>query len=258
MTIWDKFSLIGRTAVVTGGAMGLGYAMAEAMAQAGANIAMVDINLDMAKESANKIKEFHTDCIAVYCDVTNEKSVTKTVDEVIEYFGSLDILLNNAGICIHENTENVTLEDWHKIMKVNLDGVFLMSRAVFPEMKKKKHGVIVNISSISGVIVTTPQNQAAYNASKAGVIQLTKSLATEWAPYNIRVNAIAPGYMLTSMTRPIFEEGGPMVKQWMDMSPMKRTGQPEELGGAIVYLASEASTFTTGSILFVDGGYSCW
>jgi len=258
MNIWDKFSLQGKTAVVTGGAMGLGYAMAEAMAQAGANIAIADINLDMAKDAADKLKEYGTECIAVYCDVTDETSANKAVTEVLDRLGSLDILLNNAGICMHENSEDVTLDDWYKVMKVNLDGVFIMSKAVAPEMIKNKRGVIVNISSMSGIIVNTPQNQASYNASKAGVIHLTKSLATEWAPYNIRVNTIAPGYMLTAMTKPTFEENGPMVKRWMNMSPMGRPGQPEELGGAIVYLASDASTFTTGVVLTVDGGYTCW
>lgn len=258
MNILEKFSLKGKTAIVTGGAQGLGYAMAEAMAQAGANIAIADINLPLAKQAAEEIKQYNTNCIAVYCDVTDEDSANKAVGEILDQLGSLDILLNNAGICIHENSEDVTLDNWHKVMGVNLDGVFIMTKAVAPWMVKNKQGAIVNISSMSGVIVNTPQNQASYNASKAGVIHLTKSLAAEWAPYNIRVNTIAPGYMLTAMTEPTFTEKGPMVKRWMNMSPMNRPGLPEELGGAIVYLASDASSFTTGSVLVVDGGYTCW
>lgn len=258
MKILDRFSLKGKTAVVTGGAQGLGYAMAEAMAQAGANIAIADINIDLAKRAAQEISQNGTKCRSYFCDVTDEISANKAVNEILEHFGSLDILLNNAGICIHENSEAVSLDNWNKVMGVNLDGVFIMSKAVFPWMKQNKGGSIVNISSMSGMIVNTPQNQASYNSSKAGVIHLTKSLATEWAPYNIRVNTIAPGYMLTAMTKHDFDENGPMVQRWMNMSPMKRPGEPDELGGAIVYLASDASTFTTGAVLTIDGGYTCW
>ena len=172
--------------------------------------------------------------------------------------GGLDILLNNAGICIHSDSQDMLLSDWKKIMSVNLDGIFLMSKAAARLMMENRKGSIINISSMSGLIVNTPQNQSAYNASKAGAIHLTKSLATEWAPYNIRVNTIAPGYMVTPMTQPTFDENGEMVRRWMSMSPMNRPGQPEELGGAIVYLASDASSFTTGAVLSVDGGYTCW
>lgn len=258
MNILEKFSLKDKTVLVTGGAMGLGFSMAESMAQAGANIALMDINLKLALLSAEKLKFYGTKCIAVYGDVSNETSVDLAINEVLAKLGGVNILLNNAGICIHQNSEEVSLEDWHKVMSVNLDGIFIMSKAVFPWMKKNNGGSIINISSMSGIIVNTPQNQASYNASKAGVIHLTKSLATEWAPYNIRVNTIAPGYMMTAMTKPTFEENGLMVKKWMNMSPMERPGQPEELGGAIVYFASDASSFTTGSVLVVDGGYTCW
>jgi NAD(P)-dependent dehydrogenase (short-subunit alcohol dehydrogenase family) len=258
MNILDKFSLKSRTAIVTGGAQGLGYAMAEAMAQAGAKIAIADINLPLAKDAAAQLKQYGTECLAVHCDVTDEASASKAVKEILDNFGSLDILLNNAGICIHENSEDVSLENWNKVMGVNLDGVFIMSKAVAPWMMDHKQGAIINISSMSGMIVNTPQNQASYNASKAGVIHLTRSMATEWAPYNIRVNTIAPGYMMTAMTKPTFDENGPMVKKWMKFSPMERPGQPDELGGAIVYLASDASSFTTGAVLVVDGGYTCW
>jgi NAD(P)-dependent dehydrogenase (short-subunit alcohol dehydrogenase family) len=258
MNILDKFSLKNRTAIVTGGAMGLGYAMAEAMAQAGANILVADINLKAAEPAARELCRFGTVCKAVYCDVTDESSAGQAVLAACEQLGGLDILLNNAGISIHADSQDMLLSDWKKIMSVNLDGIFIMSKAAARVMIANRKGAIVNISSMSGLIVNTPQNQSAYNASKAGVIHLTKSLAAEWAPYNIRVNTIAPGYMVTPMTQPVFDENGEMVKRWMSMSPMKRPGQPEELGGAIVYFASDASSFTTGAVLSVDGGYTCW
>ena len=258
MGIMEKLSLRNKKAIVTGGATGLGYAMAEAMAQAGANILIADINLEAGERAAHSLSLYGTKCIAVYCDVVDEDNAKIAVETACERLGGLDILLNNAGICMHVDSQHMLLSDWQRIMHVNLDGVFIMSKAAAGVMMKNRSGSIVNISSMSGLIVNTPQNQSAYNASKAGVIHLTKSLATEWAPYNIRVNTIAPGYMMTRMTQPIFNEKGEMVKRWMDMSPMKRPGQPDELGGAIVYFASDASSFTTGAVLPVDGGYMCW
>ncbi len=258
MGIMDMFSLKNKAAIVTGGATGLGYAMAQAMAQAGADILIADIDLAGASRAAEELCAFGTRCSAVLCDVADEKSADNAVETVCKQFGRLDILLNNAGICLHVDSQDMLLSDWQKIMRVNLDGVFIMSKAAARVMIENRCGSIVNISSMSGMIVNTPQNQSAYNASKAGVIHLTKSLATEWAPYNIRVNTIAPGYMMTRMTRPIFDENGEMVRRWMEMSPMKRPGQPEELGGAIIYLASDASSFTTGVVLPIDGGYMCW
>lgn len=258
MTVMERFSLAGKNAIVTGGATGLGYAMAEAMAQAGADIIIADINLPSAQQAAQKISQCGVNCRAVQLDVTDEPVVEQTVRALCEEYGHLDVLLNNAGICEHIDTVKMKLSNWQKVFDVNMNGVFLMAKEVGAAMIKQGGGSIVNIASMSGLVVNTPQIQCAYNASKAGVIQLTKSLATEWAPYHVRVNAIAPGYMRTPMTAPFFAGDGPMVKRWMAMSPMGRPGQPEELGGAIVYLASEASSFTTGAVLTVDGGYTCW
>lgn len=232
--------------------------MAEAMAQVGANIVIADINLKQAEEACSKLSAYGTKCTALVCDVSDEASARETVNKTLDQFGAIDVLVNNAGICIYDNAEIYPLSDWQQVMRVNLDGVFIMSKAVAPSMIERRSGSIINISSMSGFVVNTPQNQAAYNTSKAGVIQLTKSLAMEWAQHNIRVNTIAPGYMKTEMTKPVFDENGEMVKRWMNLSPLGRPGIPEELGGTVVYLASEASSFTTGSVVVVDGGYSCW
>ena len=232
--------------------------MAEAMAQVSANIVIADINLKQAEEACSKLSAYGIKCTALICDVSDEASALETVNKTLDQFGAIDVLLNNAGICIYDNAENYPLSDWQQVMRVNLDGVFIMSKAVAPSMIERRSGSIINISSMSGFVVNTPQNQAAYNTSKAGVIQLTKSLAMEWAQHNIRVNTIAPGYMKTEMTKPVFDENGEMVKRWMNLSPLGRPGIPEELGGTVVYLASEASSFTTGSVVVVDGGYSCW
>jgi len=258
MNIIDLFSLKGRTAIVTGGAQGLGYAMAAAMAQAGANLVIADINEETARRAAMTLGSDGTKCLVVPCDVTNEDSAEAVVHTTHEYFGSVDILLNNAGVGFHVNSECMELSDWKRIIDINLNGVFIMSKAAAKRMIPQCCGTIVNIASMSGLIVNTPQKQSAYNASKAAVIHLTRSLAAEWAPYKIRVNTIAPGYMVTAMTQQVFDENGPMVKRWMDLSPMGRPGQPEELNGAIIYLASDASSFTTGAVLTIDGGYSCW
>ncbi len=258
MGIMDQFSLAGKTAIVTGGAMGLGYAMAQAMAQAGAGIVIADINYTAAEAAAHKLHAMGAKCMAIKCDVTDEQDADRAVQAAYSQMGGLDILLNNAGISLHADSQSMLLADWKRIMGVNLDGIFIMSKAASKVMIPNKQGAIINISSMSGLIVNTPQNQSAYNTSKAGVIHLTKSLAAEWAPYNIRVNTIAPGYMKTPMTQPIFDDTEGISRKWIDMTPMRRPGLPEELGGAIVYFASEASSFTTGAVLSVDGGYTCW
>ncbi|MFE3574677.1 SDR family NAD(P)-dependent oxidoreductase [Lysinibacillus sp. NPDC059133] len=257
MSILNRFSLKDTVSIVTGGAMGLGKAMALALAQAGSHIVIADVNLEEAQKTANQFKRDEgIDTLAIKMDVTNEQQVNDMVTKVLKHFGKIDVLFNNAGITIHEKAEEMSFENWNKVININLNGVFLVSKAVGKVMIDQKRGSIVNISSMSGVIANTPQCQSSYNASKAGVIMLTKSLAMEWAKHNIKVNTIAPGYMKTELTKPYFEQGGDMIDTWMSLTPMGRPGTPDELGGIALYLASEASSFVTGGVFTVDGGYT--
>lgn len=257
MNILEQFRLDDKVTIVTGGAMGLGQAMATALAQAGANIVIADIREDVAKATATTIRETEqVKTTALKVDVTNPDDVQKMVDDVVEEYGKIDILINNAGMTINEKAEDMTYEQWNKVINLNLNGVFLVAQAVGRQMIKQGYGSIVNTSSMSGLIANKPQEQCSYNASKAGVIMLTKSLAMEWSKYNIKVNTIAPGYMKTELTKPFFEQGGAMIDDWMGFTPMGRPGLPEELGGIVVYLASDASSFAQGSVFTIDGGYT--
>lgn len=257
MNILEQFRLDGKVAIVTGGAMGLGQAMATALAQAGADIVIADIQEDVAQATATTICETEgVQATSLKVDVTNPDDVQKMVDDVVDEFGKIDILINNAGMTINAKAEEMTYEQWNKVINLNLNGVFLVAQAVGRQMIKQGHGNIINTSSMSGLIANKPQEQCSYNASKAGVIMLTKSLAMEWSKYNIKVNTIAPGYMKTELTKPFFEKGGAMIDDWMGFTPMGRPGLPEELGGIVVYLASDASSFAQGSVFTIDGGYT--
>ena len=259
MNVLDKFSMKNKVSIITGAAQGLGKAMATALAQAGSDIVISEINIPLAQETARELEEkYGIKTSVVHCDVTIPKEAQNMAKTTVEKFGKIDVLVNNAGICKHIPADSVSVEDWLAVINTNLNGVFFCSQAVGKIMIGQKSGNIINISSMSGLIVKTPQPQASYNASKAAVIHLTKSLASEWAQYNIRVNTIAPGYMKTDITRPVFEKGGEWPERWMSLTPMKRPGTPDELGGIVLYLASEASSFVTGSVFLVDGGYSIW
>jgi NAD(P)-dependent dehydrogenase (short-subunit alcohol dehydrogenase family) len=257
MSILDKFKLDNQVAIVTGGASGLGKAMGKGLAEAGAHLVIADINLELAQATAD---EFTNDtgnkAIACKVDVTNVDDVYQMVEDVKKEFGRIDILFNNAGINEHVKFEDMPYDRWVKNMDVNINSMVLVSQAVGEVMIEQKRGSIVNTSSMSGIIVNTPQPQAAYNTSKGAVIMFTKSLANEWAEHNIRVNTIAPGYMKTELTKDYFAQGGEMIDTWMKFTPMGRPGVPEELQGAALYLASDASSFVTGSIVTIDGGYT--
>ena len=256
MSIMEKFQLEGNVAIVTGGARGLGKAMATALAQAGAHLIIADRNIEEAQKTANDLQKEGRETLALQIDVTRPEQVEQMVHATVEKFHKIDVLLNNAGIGMNVNIEDMAFSDWQRVMDVNLNSVFLVSQAVGRRMIQQKRGSIINVSSMSGIIVNTPLNQAAYNTSKAGVIMLTKSLAVEWAKHNIRVNTIAPGYMQTEMTRAVLEEGGETVRTWIDLTPLKRLGTPDDLQGIALYLASDASSFATGGVFSVDGGYT--
>ncbi len=258
MSVKEKFNLSGYCSIVTGGAAGLGKAMAEALADMGSDIVIADLNLTLAEKTAEEIRKKGVQVLVVESDVTNIDDAGKIVKSALEKFGKIDVLINNAGIVKNAKAEEMSFQDWYDVINVNLNGVFIMSQAVGREMIRRGKGSIINISSMSGIIVNTPQCQCAYNASKAGVISLTKSLAAEWAPYNVRVNTIAPGYMKTELTKPFFEQGGGLTDRWMEMTPMGRPGTPDELGGIAVFLASEASSYATGGVFVIDGGYTVW
>ena len=255
MGILDQFRLDGKKAIVTGGARGIGQATALAFAEAGADVAVMDI-IDTS-ETVRLIKEMGREAYSIKVDLTNEDDVNAAVAEAKEKLGAIHVLHNNAGIAHCVKCEDMTFEEWRMVMKIDLDAVFLVARAVGRIMiADGTGGSIVNTASMSGTIVNYPQEQVAYNAAKAGVIHLTKSLACEWAKYNIRVNCISPGYVCTDMTPPTRNKTWQDI--WYSMCPTKRMASAQEMAGGVLYLASPAASYTTGANLEIDGGYACY
>ena len=249
------FDLSDEKAIVTGAAQGLGEQMAQALAEAGADVAVADINIEGADKVAESIRKLGRDSIAIKADITKVSDVENMVKIASERFGRIDILINSAGIASHVPAEELGKEEWDKVIEVNLSGVFLSAQRVGRKMIAQKKGNIINISSMSGLIVNKTLSQINYNTSKAGVIMITKSLAVEWAKHNIRVNAIAPGYMRTPLVDEVFSKYG---KEWTSSTPLGRIGEPHEIRGPAVFLASKASSFVTGSVLVMDGGFTVW
>jgi NAD(P)-dependent dehydrogenase (short-subunit alcohol dehydrogenase family) len=256
--VMDQLSLKGKTAIVTGGGQGLGKSMAIALAQAGADVVIYARHIETALETRHLIEAEGVKCTVIQGDIRVEEDVQALVKQVLDEYGRMDVLINNAGIWRGDDAEKVTTEDWREVIDVNLTGQFIMSREVGKVMIEQGKGSIINVASMSGMIVNTPQNQCAYNASKGGLIMLTKSMAAEWARKGVRVNALCPGYMRTEMSEDRYQQKDPAIERWFSMTPMGRSGRTEELMGIAVYLASDASSFTTGTTILVDGGYTAW
>lgn len=238
--------------IVTGGGRGIGLEIARAMRAAGAKLVIAEADEAAGTEAARVLEgDF------IHTDVTISSSVARMVGAVVAKHGRIDCIVNNAGICRNTPSEDVTDEEWRLVLSVDLDGVFYCCREAGKQMLKQGHGAIINIGSMSGVISNHPQPQAPYNAAKAGVIHLTKSLAGEWAGRGLRVNCISPGYIGTPMTKLGFEN--PVWREaWLSNTPMGRMGEPSEIASVAVFLASSASSFMTGSNVIVDGGYTSW
>ena len=254
----DKFKLPGRVALVTGGASGIGYCIVEALAEAGAVVTIADLNQGDIDAAAAKLAEKGHAADGVVMDVTDAARVAKVADDLVRKHGRVDILVNNAGIARSEiPAEAMEDERWLNVLDVNLNGSFWCARAFGRHMLAAGSGAIVNVGSMSGFIVNRPQGQSHYNASKAAVHHLTKSLAAEWAPRGVRVNAVAPTYIATPINA-FADRNSEMYHRWIDGTPMGRLGEPEEVASVVLFLASDAASLMTGSIVLVDGGYSCW
>ena len=258
MGILEKMRLDGKVSFVTGGARGIGKAIAQALAEAGSDLALVDIDIEEAKKTAARIrKDSGKKVISIQADVTKPEEVDAMMKRIMEEFGHLDAAFCNAGICMNIPAEEMTYEQWKKVIDINLTGVFLTSQAAAKVMLKQGKGSIINTASMSAHIVNVPQPQCSYNASKAGVIQLTKSMAVEFAKRGVRVNSISPGYMATELTLNS-ESLKPLIEKWNHMAPMGRMGKPEELQSIAVYLAGDTSSFTTGADFVIDGAFTCF
>jgi NAD(P)-dependent dehydrogenase (short-subunit alcohol dehydrogenase family) len=248
------FGLKGKLALVTGGGRGIGQVVAAGLAKAGAEVAV--ISRSGADETVALIEKEGGRAYSLIGDVTCEADVDKALAEIIKRSGSLDVVFNNAGVCIHKGTLEASIAEWKQVVDINLTGEYIVARAAARIMIERNiKGSIINMASMSGSIVNIPQWQASYNASKAGVIHMTRSLAVEWAQYGIRVNSLSPGYIATPMSVDTPKE---LKDAWTPLMPLRRMGMPEELIPAILYLASSASGYTSGSDVIVDGAYTCF
>lgn len=251
----ERFSLTSKVAVVTGASRGLGAGFARALAAAGAAVVLVGRNAEDGQMVVEDLQASGARAVFVTADVTSRNDVEGLLADSIAAFGHVDILVNNAGACIHTDALDVSDDDWRAVMEVNLDAVWRCSQVFGRHFIDRGAGNIVNIGSMSGIIVNRPQWQPAYNASKAAVHHLTRSLAAEWAPSGVRVNALAPGYIRTDMS-PVDDPR--FRRHWIEDNPMQRVGTVDELAPAVVFLASDASTFITGTVLVADGGYTAF
>jgi NAD(P)-dependent dehydrogenase (short-subunit alcohol dehydrogenase family) len=254
----EKFKLGGKTAVVTGAGQGIGLACAEALAEAGAKVVIADRDSKVAAQGQADLKAKGYDAEIVIMDVTDTAAVAQTAAQLTARYGKVDILVNNAGIARSETpAETVADEHWLNVIDVNLNGTFWCCREFGKHMLAVKSGAIVNVGSMSGFIVNKPQEQCYYNASKAAVHHLTKSLAAEWGARGVRVNAVAPTYIETPLNA-FVKSNPPMYQAWIGGTPMARLGQVDEIASVVLFLASEAASLMTGSVVLVDGGYTCW
>ena len=254
----EKFRLDGKHALITGGGRGIGLACSQALAEAGAAVVIAEIDPSVGASGQAELAGLGLDVDVVEMDVTRPDQVEAVAGRLAKERGGVDILVNNAGIARSDvPAEETTDEHWLNVIDVNLNGVFWCCRAFGKGMLAKGAGAIVNIGSMSGQIVNKPQPQCYYNASKAGVHHLTKSLAAEWAARGVRVNAVAPTYIETPLTKFGMEDQR-LYPVWMENTPMGRVGQPDEIASVVHFLASDAASLMTGSIVVADGGYTCW
>ena len=249
-----NFDLNGKVAIITGGNGGIGYAMAKAIGEAGAKIVIAGRNKDKNIKSVNCLRDYNIKVISVEVDVDNEESCLKMVYQVMSEFGKIDILVNNAGTNVRKRPEEYSLDEWKSIINTNLISMFICSKACYKHFVKNKSGKIINIGSMHSLF-GAPLGSA-YSASKGGVVQLTKSFANTWAPNNIQVNAILPGYIDTELTRKARIDIPGLEDRVKERTPAGRWGVPDDLGGIAVFLSSKASDFVTGTAIPVDGGYS--
>ena len=250
---FDKFKLNNKIALITGGSKGIGLSIAHALGEAGAKLVVID--RENSKGGIEELLKANYDITFFEGDLLDRSVPQKTIDFTLEKHGRVDILVNNAGVAQHGDTDEFNDDMLDKIMDVNVDVVFRMCRSVIPPMKKQGEGVILNIGSMSGIASNIPQPQVAYNASKAAVHMMTKSLASDYADQNIRVNAIAPGYIRTEMTN-LPKENEHWYPTWNELTPMNRMAETHEVASAALFLCSPASSYVTGEVLVVDGGYT--
>ncbi|WP_054950692.1 SDR family oxidoreductase [Numidum massiliense] len=253
MHVFDMFKLNGKTALVTGGGRGLGAQIAEALAEAGANVVLCSRKRDVCEQVSAQLRDQGVQSLAFACDVTKPEDVARVVAQTVHHFGAIDILVNNSGATWGAPVVDMPLAAWQKVIDVNVTGTFLMSQTVGKAMIERKSGKIINIASIAGFGGTDPRlmDTIGYNTSKGAVMTFTKDLAVKWGRYNIQVNAIAPGFFPTKMSHVLIEMG---KEQILEETPLGRLGGESDLKGAALFLASRASDYVTGEVIAVDGG----
>ena len=257
MGVLDLFNLQGKVAIVTGGGDGLGRMLAVALGEAGSNVVVCSRKLHKCEETAQAVEKLGVKALPIQCDITKDEDVDRLVAEVISQFKRIDILVNNAGRTWGASPEDISMADWQKVIDLNLNGTFRITRRVGKEMIKQRQGKIINISSYAGLMGTDPDylNAIPYNASKGGIHAFTKDLATKWAKYNIYVNCMAPGWFFSKMSKWTYDNWREKV---FSRLLIKRFGDEDDFKGVVVFLASKASDFMTGQILSVDGGMTTW